>query len=149
MLRKHGRIRTMHHQSFIFSFAVAALVFLPGAGRAEDALEPPISCANGLIGGVNCVATKQDEKEAKEAFRRGVKLQQHQRLEEALVQFDEAARRVPRDIQFLTAREVVKAKLVFDHIQRGNALLIEDVREKAAAEFASARQFLEQLRGSR
>jgi tetratricopeptide (TPR) repeat protein len=128
----------MRHKSFILSAAVAAFVFLPGAGLAEDSLEPPISCANGLIGGVNCVATKQDEKEAKEAFRRGVKLQQHQRMEEALVQFDEASRLLPRDIQFLTAREVVKAKLVFDHIERGNALLVEDAREKAADEFHAA-----------
>ena len=65
-------------------------------------------------------------------------MQQHQRLGEALVQFDEASRLVPRDIQFLTAREVVKAKLVFDHIERGNALLVEDAREKAAAEFHAA-----------
>ena len=41
-------------------------------------------------------------------------------------------------MQFLTARELVKAQLIFDHIQRGNLLLLEDARAHAGAEFRAA-----------
>ncbi len=41
-------------------------------------------------------------------------------------------------MQFLTAREVVKAQLVFNHVQRGNMLMLEDARARAAAEFRAA-----------
>src|SRR5439155_6643133 len=53
----------------------------------------------------------------------------------------------PQDVQYLTAREAVKARLVFGHIERGNALLADasernlpekDVQQKAAAEFHAA-----------
>ena len=105
---------------------------------ADPASAPPVSCANGLPGGVNCLATKKDMKEARSAFREGVQLEQQRRLEEALDRFDEASRLVPQDVQFLTAREVVKAELVFDHVQRGNALLLENETPHAAAEFRAA-----------
>ena len=35
-------------------------------------------------------------------------------LEEAFARFDKATRLAPQNMQFLTAREVVKAQLVFD-----------------------------------
>jgi len=98
----------------------------------------PISCGNGLIGGVGCQVTKKDLKEAREAFARGVKLHEHRRLEDALEQFQKASQLVPRDMQYLTAREMVKAKLVFDHVERGNSLLLQNAREPAAAEFRAA-----------
>src|ERR1700757_2097796 len=41
-------------------------------------------------------------------------------------------------MQFLTARELVKSHLVFDHVQRGNLLLWENARLQAAAEFRAA-----------
>jgi general secretion pathway protein D len=91
-----------------------------------------------LIGGVNCQVTKKDLKEAREAYARGVKLHEHQRLEDALEQFQKASQLAPHDIQFLTAREMVKAKLVFDHVERGNSLLLQGARERAAAEFHAA-----------
>lgn len=108
------------------------------AGAADDPLAPPIACANGLIGGVNCTPTKQDLKESRQAFARGVKLEKRARSEEAFAQFDQAARLNPRSPEFLAARETVKARLVFDHIQHGNLLLAEDARLRAAAEFRAA-----------
>lgn len=77
-------------------------------------------------------------KEARSAFREGVKLEQQRRLPEALDLFDKALRLVPQDMNFLTAREVVKAQLGFDHVQRGNALLLENKHTQAAAEFRAA-----------
>ena len=67
-----------------------------------------------------------------------MKLQDHRQLEDALKQFDTASRLAPQNVQFLTAREVVKAQLVFDHVQRGNLLMLENARARAAAEFRAA-----------
>jgi hypothetical protein len=107
--------------------------------RAADAsVSPPVSCANGLVGGVNCIPTRKDLKDSREAFGRGVKLHNHQRLEEAFAQFDEAVRRNPQSAQYLTAREALKAQLVFGHIQRGNQLLLENALLRAAADFRAA-----------
>ena len=118
---------------------LATLAALSAFGRADESpLAPPISCANGLIGGINCIPTKKDLKEARAAFDRGVKLSNHEHAEEAFAQFDNAARLAPQNVNFLTAREVLKAKLVFSHIERGNAFLLEDARIRAAAEFRTA-----------
>ncbi len=127
----------MCFKSFILTAGfVAAMV---GVSLATDEpLAAPVICRNGVIGGVSCVATRQDLKDAKDAFKRGIKLHDHQRYEEALAQFDEATRLVPQNPEYLTAREVLKSKLVFDHVQRGNTLLLEEARLRAAAEFRAA-----------
>lgn len=108
-----------------------------GAGGDESS-PPPISCANGVPGGVSCLVSKKDLKEARNAFREGVKLEDHQRLEEAFAQFNTASRLAPQNMQFLTARELVKSQLIFNHIQKGNLLLLEDARAHAGAEFRAA-----------
>lgn len=129
----------MRHTSILITTALAVLVSVSGMATAEDVTSVlPISCGNGLIGGVNCIVTKKDLKEAHEAYARGVKLDEHRRLEDALEQFRKASELVPQDMQFLTAREMVKAKLVFDHVERGNSLLLQEAREPAAAEFRAA-----------
>ena len=104
----------------------------------EPSPAPPTICRNGVPGGVSCFATKKDLKDAQEAFKRGIKLHKNQRFEEALARFDEATRLVPQNREYLTAREVLRSKLAFDHIQRGNALLLEDARIRAGAEFRAA-----------
>jgi len=117
---------------------LAALVGVSFALADERPPEAPVTCRNGVPGGVSCIATKKDRKDAREAFNRGIKLHDHRRFEQALAQFDEATRLVPQNPQYLTAREVLRSKLVFDHIQRGNTLLLEDARTRAAAEFRAA-----------
>ena len=124
----------------IFCAALVAMSFaFAGVVRAADnPVPPPISCGNGLIGGINCIPTRKDLKDAEAAFKRGIKLHERDRFEEAFEQFDEAARLAPQNMQFLTARESVKAKLVFGHIERGNLLMSSDARLRAAAEFRAA-----------
>src|SRR5579863_8037225 len=129
----------MRYSSFILAATLCAALSVSEIARAADtSLPPPISCANGLIGGINCVPTKKDIKEAQDAFRQGVRLNNRQQMEEALAKFDEAVRLNPRNLDFLTAREVLKAKLVFDHIEGGNILMAEDARLRAAGEFRAA-----------
>jgi general secretion pathway protein D len=110
-----------------------------GFAAADDASSPPpISCSNGIPGGVNCIVSKREMKEARSAFRQGVKLEEQRHLQEALDRFDKASRLAPQNMQYLTAREVVKAELGFDHVQRGNALLLEHSHAPAAVEFRAA-----------
>jgi|ERR1022692_3871474 type II secretory pathway component GspD/PulD (secretin) len=97
-----------------------------------------VSCGNGVPGGVNCNSSKKELKKALNAYTHGLKLQDHKRLEEAFAEFDEASRLVPRDILFLTARELTKSQLVFQHTARGEAFLADSQREQAAAEFRAA-----------
>jgi general secretion pathway protein D len=118
---------------------LAAPLSVPAfAGNDATVDAPPISCGNGVPGGVNCVASKKDRKEARNAYAHGLKLQEHRRLEEAFARFDEASRLVPQDIVFLSAREVTKAQLVFQHTERGDELLADAQGERAAAEYRAA-----------
>ncbi len=129
----------MRCKANILPAMLVALFAISGLALGEDASPaPPISCSNGLIGGINCIPTKRDLKQARAAYERGIKLDKSQHLEEAFSQFDDAARLVPQNVDFLTAREAVKAKLVFDHIERGNTLMAEDARLRAAGEFRAA-----------
>jgi general secretion pathway protein D len=117
-----------------------ALLASTAFGGADDtaAAIPPVTCANGVPGGVSCISSKKELKEARSAYSRGLKLQDHKRFDEAFAQFDQAARLAPQDPQFMTAREIVKAQLVFDHVERGNALLAENEQPRAVAEFRAA-----------
>ncbi len=129
----------MTRHAILFAALLATLLARPVRAAAEDPpVPPPISCGNGVVGGINCIPNKHELKLARQAFERGVKLNQHERLEEALAQFDEASRLVPQDMKFLTAREMLRAKLVFDHVEAGNAFLATNARLRAAAEFHAA-----------
>jgi tetratricopeptide (TPR) repeat protein len=130
----------MRRRAFIIAMVLAAAArAMPAFAAGDDtSIAPPISCGNGIPGGVNCIVSKKELKDARKAYDKGVKFQEHQRPEEAFARFDEAARLAPQNLQFLTAREIVKAQLVFNHVQRGNLLLLENARARAAAEFRTA-----------
>ncbi len=130
----------MRRRSLIFAAGVlTASLAVSSRARADDqAPAPPVACNNGLVGGVNCIVTKSDLKQAKAAFQRGVKLHDQEKLEAALAEFEDASRLAPRNVQYLTAREVLRAKLVFDHVERGNLLMLQNAHARAAAEFRAA-----------
>lgn len=128
----------MRRTAFLFQVALAATLAMSAFAGADDPSPAPVACSSGIPGGINCIVSKKEMKEAREVFARGRKLQEHNRLEEAFKQFSEATRLVPQEMQYLTARELVKAQLVFDHVQRGNALLAENSQPQAAAEFRAA-----------
>jgi Flp pilus assembly secretin CpaC len=116
------------------------MLAVPALAGTDDpsAATPPLPCGNGIPGGVNCIPSKKDLKEARNAFEHGLKLQEHKKWEHAFAQFDRALRLVPSDVQFLSARELVKAQLVYDHVERGNALLTDNSRAQAASEYRAA-----------
>jgi general secretion pathway protein D len=107
-------------------------------GADNPSASPVVSCGNGVPGGVNCIVSKQDKKQGRQAYARGLKLESHKDLEDAFKEFDQAVRLVPQDPQYLRARELVKAQLVFGHVEHGNILMLANDRAKAATEFRAA-----------
>jgi general secretion pathway protein D len=127
--------------AFIVSAGLlAAGLSIPAGAAADDpkAAAAPVACGNGIPGGVNCVHSKKDAKEARNAYSRGLKLEKQQHFNEAFEQFDRAVRLDPRNPQFFQTRELAKAGLVYEHVERGNQLLYGDQRTRAAEEFQAA-----------
>jgi len=129
----------MRHVICIFVIGLLTATSAPLWASSDDPTAvAPTTCRNGVPGGVNCIVSKKDKKEAHQAYSRGLKLRDQQQLEDALEQFDEAARLVPQDTQFLAAREMMKAQLVYNHMKQGNDLLAEGSPNPAAKEFRAA-----------
>jgi general secretion pathway protein D len=128
--------------SFLQLFLIAVLSALPSFAADDAAVIPPaksfVTCGSGVPGGINCAPTKKDLKQARNAYARGLKLEDGKYFEEAFEQFDQAARLAPQNMQFLSAREVAKSQMVFQHTVRGDALMAEAQREPAALEFRAA-----------
>jgi len=118
---------------FVIVFGLAAALW-----ASDHPAVAPVTCTGGLPGASACVASKQDRKEAKSAFERGLKLQKSKRLDEALSEFERAAQLVPQDAQYLTLKELVRQQLVFDYIQRGNNALTAGNQVAALGEFRAA-----------
>src|SRR5580704_4793617 len=132
---KQARIRLMRwfarirfDRIWFASILAAGLLTTATAFAGSDDSVPPVTCSSEVPGGINCIVTRKEVREARTAYARGVKLQSENQLEEAFVQFDEASRLSPQDMQFLTARELTKGRLVFRHIERGNDLLVNNQR---------------------
>ena len=138
--RTQGKIMQMRRSGFILSIGLLAAGFsIPSAAAADDPTpSAPVPCSTGIPGGVNCVHSKKDAKEARSAYSRGLKLEKQQQFNEAFEQFDRAVRLDPRNPQFFQTRELAKAGLVYEHEARGNQLLYGDERARAAEEFQAA-----------
>jgi general secretion pathway protein D len=126
-------VRLLIHILLAAILAVAALA-------DEPQTSPAVPCADGIPGAPACTASKKDLKEARQAFGRGLKFEKSKHLDEAFVQFEHAAQLVPREIQYVTARELVKQQLIFDHLQRGNKNLSDGRQVEALGEFRGALQ---------
>lgn len=84
-----------------------------------------------------CNPSKRDEKQAKAAFSRGVKLEDKD-LDAAYDEFARAAELVPRNVNYITAREVTRQRLAAKYIERGSAALNSGKQVEALADFRSA-----------
>ena len=122
----------------ILAACFLATLAVPSIADESAPKTPIISCGNGVPGGVNCIASKSGLKQAHTAYAHGLKLQEHQHLEEAFADFEEATRLAPQDTLFLSAREMTKSQLVFQHTEKGDTLLADARGEPAAAEFRAA-----------
>ena len=113
---------------------------------ASVAADPPtpadspavVSLCSESPGAPACQAPAKDIKAARQAFVRGLKLEQSKKVDEAFHQFQEAARLVPQDVEYLTARELVRQQLAGMHLERGNDHLLNGQQVEALAEFRMA-----------
>lgn len=82
--------------------------------------------------------TAKERKAARRAFSRGLKLRAAGENEQAFDCFERAASLDPASPEYLTAREVARQQLVYDHLQRGNQEIMAGKQTLALAEFRSA-----------
>ena len=86
---------------------------------------------------IQCNPPKKDVRQARAAFSRGLKLQE-KAPDAAYEEFKRAADLVPRNVEYMTAREVARQQLVYNHIQRGNSELQAGKQAEALADFRAA-----------
>jgi general secretion pathway protein D len=127
---------------------LAAVCFAADSPTAatEPSAAPPASalplCSNSGSA-PRCHGLSKDLKAARQAFARGLKLEKSQtdnpqNLDEAFYQFQEAARLVPQNVEYLTAREFTRQHLAGLHLERGNNDLLGGQPVEALAEFRAA-----------
>jgi general secretion pathway protein D len=97
-------------------------------------------CPEGAPGGPVCQPSKEDLKQAESAFKKAVKLQKDKHPDEAFDEFETAARLAPRNLDYVTALEMAREQLVYDHLERGNNDLLAKKQIEALAEFRNALQ---------
>jgi type II secretory pathway component GspD/PulD (secretin) len=107
------------------------------ADQTENALLP---CPDPGTGKQPCTVSKRDQKKAGEAFARGLKLQKARQMDRAFTEFEAAANLNPRAVDYLTARELTRQQLVYEHLERGNTDLLNGRQVEALAEFRGAAQ---------
>ena len=120
--------------------SLAALVSLAMLGTlsAFPAEKPVPECATEQQTATGACASRQQIKEAGQAFARGVKLASSRHTGEAFAAFTTAAGLLPHNLEYATAREVARQQLVYEHLERGNALLDKNQSMAALAEFRAA-----------
>ncbi len=114
---------------------VIACFSVPSLAKQEQP-DPLLPCPPGASHSA-CNPSKGDEKEAKAAYSRAVRLQEKD-LDQAYEQFSRAADLVPRNLTYVTAREIALQRLVTRDIERGNTQLEAGKQIEALADFRSA-----------
>lgn len=120
---------------FLRIFGVVAAL----ATCAVAEVKPPVlSDCDRLHTANACEVSKQEFKQARKDFKRGLRFRKNNDLQSAFDAFDSAATTVPADMEYRTAREVVRQQLVMKHVDAGNALLETQQTVRAAEEFRGA-----------
>jgi general secretion pathway protein D len=117
-------------------FLCAVVASNPWALGADK--KPWLPCPPGLSE-TTCNPSQGEIKDAKAAFARGLRLEKTL-PEEAYEEFERAASLVPRNIEYVTARELARQQLVSRDLQRGNRELESGKQVEALADFRSALQ---------
>ena len=118
---------------------LAITVLWVGVCLAADGVPAnPASPCSDAPGAPACQGAASDLKAARKAFSRGLKLQHDKTLDEAFVEFEQAARLIPQNVEYLTAREMVRQQLVTAHLEKGNEDLQKGRQIEAQAEFRQA-----------
>ena len=118
-------------------------MLLAGVCLAADTPVAAPSLCSDSGGAPPCHGPAKDLKAARQAFARGLKLEKSQadnwqNLDQAFYEFEEAARLVPQNVEYLTAREITRQHLAGLHLERGNTDLLAGRQVEALAEFRTA-----------
>ena len=85
--------------------------------------------------------TAEERRRASREFHEALRLQKRSRFREAFGHFERATALAPDNIEYLTAREVARQKLVFDDVQAGNQAMSAGNNSEALIRFREALQF--------
>ena len=118
-------------------FLFAGTLWAADQPPAAATLSPPALCSNSS-GAPHCPGDKKDLKAARKAFGRGINLGKSRNLDQAFYEFEEAARLVPQNVEYLTARELTRQHLAGMHLEKGNSDLLNGRQVEALAEFRTA-----------
>ena len=121
----------------VFFYTATALIGCANL-LGDEKPAPLLPCPPGASEAA-CNPSREDLKEAKAAFAHGLKLQQNA-PDQAFVEFEHAARLVPRNVEYVTARELSRQQLVSHHLERGNTELEAGKQIEALADFRGALQ---------
>src|SRR5262249_24577841 len=116
----------------VFALLIAFLSVTLGAKETPALLPCPPGASE-----AQCNPSSQESKEAKAAFSKGLKIQPKD-PDQALREFERAANLVPRNVEYITARELARQQLVSKYILRGNEELEAGKRVEAMADFRNA-----------
>jgi type II secretory pathway component GspD/PulD (secretin) len=118
------------------------LAVVTGLARANDGPQniPVLPCPQGNSSAPGCNPSKHELKDAKKAFQKGLQLQKAGQAAEAYEKFTAAAQLSPRNIDYVTMREMCRQALVSQHLERGNDQMLKNKQVEALAEFQSALQ---------
>jgi general secretion pathway protein D len=122
--------------------SILAVVLISASARTQQAPAVPTPCAETTQGCEDSrqEASKQDRKRAQQSYAKGLKYQSEHRYDDAFSSFGEAAKLVPHDTNYETAKELIRQQQVTDHLQRGNQFLSDNHKAEGLAEFRSAIQ---------
>src|SRR5262245_6703810 len=100
------------------ALAVAGLLLAPAAWASNNPENLPLlPCPQGSPESIGCAPSKKEIKQARQAFLKGLKLQREKRTDEAYAQFEAAAQLVPKNVDYLTAREMARQQLVYNCLE--------------------------------
>lgn len=97
---------------------------------------PPVLCAGAYS--PNCGVSAESQKSARELYDAGVKLKKEGHGEDAFEDFRQAALLVPRNVEYATARELLKQQLVLERMRQGESELAAGREVPAMAAFRAA-----------
>ena len=87
---------------------------------------------------VPALPTAKELAAAKHLFASGLKLKSSGKTQAALEKFEQASQLTPRNVEYITAREMTRQQLVMAALERGNKAMLAKNEVAAAAEFRQA-----------
>ncbi len=119
----------------------AALLPAYGQQPALSQNAQPALCSEQADSKLPKCPNADERRRAAGEFHVALKLQKQSRAREAFAHFEAAAKLAPDNLEYLTAREVARQRLVFEDVQAGNQAMAAGNSLTALARFREALQF--------